>query len=830
MQWEILRTAFHGHRTLVLIGDPKQAIYAFRGARRRHLPARARRGGHRGDARAQLAQRRAGAHRPRPRCSARRRSATPASSSGRSTARARGRRLDGAPAVRLRQVTRAALGLKGVKNPKVGEVRDLLYADVAAEVVRSLQTSRLRDGGAWRPLQPGRHRGARPAATPTRRPSARRSPTPASPPSSPACPACSPRRPPGTGSSLLTALSQPGHSGRVAAAALTRVRRLGRATARGGRRAGPRRARRTGCGRGRTCSTSAASRRCSRQRERRAGSPSGCCARPTGERDAHRPAAHRAGAARGGRRRAARHRRAHRVAARPASPRPSRTTPRSAAAASRPTPPRSRSSRSTRARAWSSPSCTCRSRGTGSWTGPRRLLRYHDDDGARLLHVGGAGSPGYDDARTRHLAEEFGEDLRLAYVALTRASSQVVAWWAPSTNSAAAPLTRLLLGGHAAGEEPPHDRQGARRRRCRGRASTPSRPGPAGTVVHEVVDVPVDAGRWAPPAADRADLTVGRFGRRLDPTWRRTSYSGLTAAAHDGVGVERARGHRHPGRAGPGRRGADPPPGAAGAAAGFPGPRADAGRPGTASTTGEPERDRRGTADGRSRPWPAASRTGRRRRPRAGRRCRRRGRDGGTPDLDRGGLDSSAALRAIPSPMSDLPGGTAFGTLVHEVLEHVDTDTGDLAAELLRHCREAALSRGLGVDPDALADGTRARHGDAARRPRGRADARRASARPTGSPSSRSSCRSPAVTSRVAAPRRCARSAPSCAGTCRPTTRSRRTRTASAGRGPARRAAARLPHRVHRRRPARDATADGGPAVPRRRLQDQPARARRPSR
>src|SRR5690606_29910343 len=31
-QWEILRRAFHGHRTLVLVGDPKQAIYAFRGA------------------------------------------------------------------------------------------------------------------------------------------------------------------------------------------------------------------------------------------------------------------------------------------------------------------------------------------------------------------------------------------------------------------------------------------------------------------------------------------------------------------------------------------------------------------------------------------------------------------------------------------------------------------------------------------------------------------------------------------------------------------------------------------------------------------------------
>jgi len=32
IQWRILRTAFHGHAALTFIGDPKQAIYAFRGA------------------------------------------------------------------------------------------------------------------------------------------------------------------------------------------------------------------------------------------------------------------------------------------------------------------------------------------------------------------------------------------------------------------------------------------------------------------------------------------------------------------------------------------------------------------------------------------------------------------------------------------------------------------------------------------------------------------------------------------------------------------------------------------------------------------------------
>ncbi len=31
MQWQVIERAFSGQSTLILIGDPKQAIYAFRG-------------------------------------------------------------------------------------------------------------------------------------------------------------------------------------------------------------------------------------------------------------------------------------------------------------------------------------------------------------------------------------------------------------------------------------------------------------------------------------------------------------------------------------------------------------------------------------------------------------------------------------------------------------------------------------------------------------------------------------------------------------------------------------------------------------------------------
>ncbi len=53
---------------------------------------------------------------------------------------------------------------------------------------------------------------------------------------------------------------------------------------------------------------------------------------------------------------------------------------------------------------------------------------FHDDDGERVLDVSLEG-PGYDDDRAAGCSEERGEDLRLLYVALTRARHQAVVWW-----------------------------------------------------------------------------------------------------------------------------------------------------------------------------------------------------------------------------------------------------------------------------------------------------------------------------------------------------------------------------------------------------------------
>jgi len=162
------------------------------------------------------------------------------------------------------------------------------------------------------------------------------------------------------------------------------------------------------------------------------------------------------------------------------------------------------------------------------------MLRLHDASGQRVLDVGGPDGPGYRAARTQHESEESGEDLRLLYVALTRAKCHVIAHWAPSLNTAAAPLHRLLFGAAGPGLEPaatvapPTDADAATRLALLVATSS-------GTISSELV-TPGPIPRWKPPQAPTPALDVSRFTRRLDTAWTRTSYSGLTADAHQASG------------------------------------------------------------------------------------------------------------------------------------------------------------------------------------------------------------------------------------------------------------------------------------------------------
>ncbi|MFV0253566.1 MAG: UvrD-helicase domain-containing protein [Beutenbergiaceae bacterium] len=150
---------------------------------------------------------------------------------------------------------------------------------------------------------------------------------------------------------------------------------------------------------------------------------------------------------------------------------------------------------------------------------------FHDDAGQRCLDVGG--DPGNADHLRRAQQEDDGESLRLAYVALTRARAQVVMWWLPSNrNTPAAPLHRLLFGrrpgtGAVPASAPMHDdtrtQQILREWEKAGAASL------------ETADPAPIAGQ--DPSPGGRQLSARRWDRHIDLTWRRTSYSALSAAA-----------------------------------------------------------------------------------------------------------------------------------------------------------------------------------------------------------------------------------------------------------------------------------------------------------
>jgi exodeoxyribonuclease V beta subunit len=151
---------------------------------------------------------------------------------------------------------------------------------------------------------------------------------------------------------------------------------------------------------------------------------------------------------------------------------------------------------------------------------------FHDDEGRRCRDVGGP-STFHREAVRRHWREDAGESLRLLYVAMTRAQSQVVAWYAAADrNTPDSPLHRMLFGRRP-GMAPVPDSQALvdEDRLMTILAAWQDAGGPS---VELAALVPPDP---TPLARSTERLDVRSFTRSVDTTWRRTSYSSLSASS-----------------------------------------------------------------------------------------------------------------------------------------------------------------------------------------------------------------------------------------------------------------------------------------------------------
>ncbi len=273
------------------------------------------------------------------------------------------------------------------------------------------------------------------------------------------------------------------------------------------------------------------------------------------------------------------------------------------------------------------------------WSAPGgRPVVYHDPrDRERKLDVSGTdGGRDYDVHLQLSRAEERGEALRKLYVALTRARHQVIFWWVRPQSAQNSALGRLLMVRESDGSVATSAPRKPRDEEIWGRLEEVAARAPDRLVSVERSSRPEPAMRWSGRSGrSLGPLEVAPFGRSLDLKWRRTSYSGITAAVHGGPAV-----------------GSEP--------------------------------EERGTAD-----EPDV---------------------GGLPELLAGTGSSPAAseerfLRSVRSLWAELPGGVEVGTFVHRVLEEVDFAAPDRKAEMARAIGQqpSSVTGGLGLT-DALVE------------------------------------------------------------------------------------------------------------------------------
>lgn len=269
--------------------------------------------------------------------------------------------------------------------------------------------------------------------------------------------------------------------------------------------------------------------------------------------------------------------------------------------------------------------------------------------GVRVLDV--ARSEATKEAAARDRA---GEQLRLLYVAFTRASHQTVVWWAPYKSSRSNALSHLLFARHPDGSvdgaalqalsvEVPADDELIDRLRWLS-------VGDIATVeVHGHPPVPLE--RWSPEVLSPAELAVAELGRPPLRRSSRWSFTAITAgvATHDPAA-----------------------------------PRLDL--PEAAGGTDEGTEVAELTPDGTASAGPTSAATG-----------------PTTTPTDPPQLPFDAVA---VSPLASLPAGADFGILVHEVLEVVDFTAPDLDAALAHALDERLAWRSFDLTPVGDPDGS----------------------------------------------------------------------------------------------------------------------------
>ena len=157
-------------------------------------------------------------------------------------------------------------------------------------------------------------------------------------------------------------------------------------------------------------------------------------------------------------------------------------------------------------------------------------VTFHDAAGTRTIDVGLEG-PQWSGHRQQHIDEQRGEDLRLAYVALTRAKHQAVVWWAGSWASRDSALSRLLFARDgegnvkSSGADVPTDAAA----QARFLELADAAPGRVSVAVAE----PGPLVSWPGDVTATSALSASSFDRTLDWWWRRTSFSDITAGTYE---------------------------------------------------------------------------------------------------------------------------------------------------------------------------------------------------------------------------------------------------------------------------------------------------------